>query len=157
VAKARTVAERQVLDIERGGLPTLLRYEDRNSMANSIESRVPFLDHLLVEWAVRLPTGLKLRDGYGKWILRQAAEGLVPPAVLNPRGKRGFDVDGAAWMGAGLGAQVRAELTRVAPRLQDAGIRVHRSGNGFSDRDLARPGGALASAVAAIWVGRTLE
>jgi asparagine synthase (glutamine-hydrolysing) len=150
------VSDRQIADIVRGGLPTLLRYEDRNSMANSMESRVPFLDHLLVEWVVRLPTALKVRHGYGKWILRQAAKGLVPPAVLEARAKRGFDVDAAAWIVGGLGDEIRAELRRVVPRLAGVGIRVSQSGAAFSDRALARPGGGLANAVAALWVGRRL-
>ncbi len=83
---------RQVRDVLATSLPTLLRYEDRNSMAHSVESRLPFLDYRLVEFAIALPSALKIRKGYGKWILRQALEGKVPRHIRLARRKRGFDV-----------------------------------------------------------------
>ena len=58
-------------------LPTLLRYEDRNSMAMSIEARVPFLDFRLVEFMFRRAYSLRIRDGWTKWIHRKAVEGHV--------------------------------------------------------------------------------
>jgi asparagine synthase (glutamine-hydrolysing) len=84
--------ERQVDDIYRFSLPTLLRYEDRNSMGNSMESRLPLMDYRLVEFGVALPEAVKLRRGYGKWIVREAMKGRIPESIRVARYKRGFDV-----------------------------------------------------------------
>src|SRR5207342_3430387 len=64
-------------ELTRTRLPALLRYEDRLSMAFSIESRVPFLDHRLVELAFALPDGAKLHGGWSKYAMRRALEGLL--------------------------------------------------------------------------------
>ena len=56
---------------------------DRMSMAHSIESRVPLLDHPLIEFALRLPLGLKLREGQRKYLLKRVAARLLPPALLD--------------------------------------------------------------------------
>jgi asparagine synthase (glutamine-hydrolysing) len=69
---------------------------DRMSMAHSIESRVPLLDHPLVEFALRLPLGLKLRDGQRKYLLKRVAARLLPGAILNRR-KQGFGVPLGLW------------------------------------------------------------
>jgi asparagine synthase (glutamine-hydrolysing) len=75
----------------------ILTKVDRMSMAVSLEARVPLLDHHLVEFAVSLPTRLKIKDGTGKWILRRAIAGLVPPQVLE-RPKQGFAVPLNRWL-----------------------------------------------------------
>lgn len=74
----------------------ILTKVDRASMAHSLEARVPLLDHRLIEFAVSLPSSLKLRDGTGKWILRQAIDGLVPRSVLE-HPKQGFAVPLRRW------------------------------------------------------------
>jgi asparagine synthase (glutamine-hydrolysing) len=74
----------------------ILTKVDRMSMRVSLEARVPFLDHVLAEFAVSLPGALKLGDGSGKWILRRAVEGLVPPVALRKE-KHGFAVPLAPW------------------------------------------------------------
>src|SRR5205807_3214015 len=72
-------------------LPMLLRYEDRNSMAFSIESRVPFLTMPLVDFLLRLPEEHLIgRDGTTKNVFRQAMRGLVPDTILDRRDKIGF-------------------------------------------------------------------
>jgi asparagine synthase (glutamine-hydrolysing) len=81
-----------------GGLPALLRYEDRNSMAFGIEARVPFLDHRLVELALRLPDRLKIRGGRRKLALTQAMRGIVPDSVLDRRDKIAFEPPQARWL-----------------------------------------------------------
>ena len=78
-------------------LVELLMKQDQMSMAASIESRVPFLDHRLVEFASALPARLKLRGFTTKWILREAVKGLLPAEILN-RPKMGFPVPFAVWM-----------------------------------------------------------
>ncbi|MDO8730208.1 MAG: asparagine synthase (glutamine-hydrolyzing) [Candidatus Omnitrophota bacterium] len=69
---------------------------DRCSMGHGLETRSPFLDTALVEWAFRLPDSLKLRGSEGKWILRQAFRGLLPPEILR-RKKMGFGVPLGSW------------------------------------------------------------
>jgi asparagine synthase (glutamine-hydrolysing) len=81
-------------------LVELLMKQDQMSMAASIESRVPFLDHRLVEFAAGLPPRLKLRGFKTKWILRAAVRDVLPADILTRR-KMGFPVPFAAWMKAG--------------------------------------------------------
>ena len=78
-------------------LVELLMKQDQMSMACSIESRVPFLDHPLVEFAARVPDRLKIRNGVGKYILKEAVAGLVPPELLH-RPKMGFPTPLRPWL-----------------------------------------------------------
>jgi asparagine synthase (glutamine-hydrolysing) len=90
------------------GLPALLRFEDRNSMAHSIEARVPLLDHRLVEYALALPTASKLRGAETKSVLRRALAGTLPDEVRTRRDKIGFRAEpGVTWE---LAARRRDEL-----------------------------------------------
>jgi asparagine synthase (glutamine-hydrolysing) len=88
----------QVLEMETTGLPELLRYEDKNSMAFSVETRLPYLDYRLVETALRLPLDLKMRDGWTKWVLRQALSDVLPPAIAWRRNKIGFEAPTDLWL-----------------------------------------------------------
>jgi asparagine synthase (glutamine-hydrolysing) len=77
----------------RSTLPDeLLMYADKLSMAHSLEVRVPFLDKEIVEYAERLPSNLKVRNGSGKWLHRQVCQELLPATILK-RKKRGFGVN----------------------------------------------------------------
>lgn len=78
-------------------LEHLLKWEDRNSMRFSLESRVPFLDHHIVERALSLPSDFIIRNGQTKWILREALKDILPPAIMRRRDKMGFDSPCAAW------------------------------------------------------------
>jgi asparagine synthase (glutamine-hydrolysing) len=83
---------------QHGYLPDdILVKLDRAAMAVSLETRVPLLDHTLVEHAWRVPLSLKLRDGRGKHLLRSLLTELVPAALIE-RPKRGFAVPLAAWL-----------------------------------------------------------
>ena len=84
-------------ELTRTRLPALLRYEDRLSMAFSIESRVPLLDHRLVELAFALPDDAKRHAGWSKYGLRRALEGLLPPSVVWRRDKKGFPTPVGNW------------------------------------------------------------
>lgn len=85
--------------ITRRGLPSLLRHGDRNSMAFSVESRVPFLDRGLVEYVLTLPEEhLVGRDGTSKNVLRRAMRGIVPEEILDRRDKIGFETPEGAWL-----------------------------------------------------------
>lgn len=77
-------------------LHELLMKQDQMSMAASIESRVPFLDHKLMEFTARLPDRMKLRGFTTKWVLRKAMKGLLPPEILS-RSKMGFPVPVGNW------------------------------------------------------------
>lgn len=81
-------------------LQELLMKQDQMSMAASIESRVPFLDHKLVEFTARLPERLKLRGWTTKYVLRRSMKGLLPEAILN-RPKMGFPVPVGRWFREG--------------------------------------------------------
>jgi len=96
---------RQQLQIllTRRGLPELLRYEDRNSMAHSLEARVPLLDHRLVELAFSLPGGELIRRGETKSVLRRALADLLPPQVARRRDKLGFVTPESRFMQGALG------------------------------------------------------
>ncbi len=78
-------------------LHELLMKQDQMSMAASVESRVPFLDHKLVEFTARLPEALKLRGWTTKYILRRSMQGVLPDTILR-RPKMGFPVPVGAWL-----------------------------------------------------------
>jgi asparagine synthase (glutamine-hydrolysing) len=79
-------------------LPALLHYEDRNSMAFSIESRVPYLDFRLVEYIASLPLDRKIRSGVTKIALRSAVKGIIPESIRCRRDKMGFVTPEEIWM-----------------------------------------------------------
>ena len=87
-------------------LHELLMKQDQMSMAASIESRVPFLDHPLVEFTATLPEKLKLRGGTTKYILREAMRDFLPPEILS-RSKMGFPVPVGRWFREGYSGVVK--------------------------------------------------
>jgi asparagine synthase (glutamine-hydrolysing) len=93
----RSPLERLLYADQKTYLVELLMKQDRMSMATSIESRVPLLDHPLVEFAARLPGEMKLRGTTGKYIFKKAAEGLVPREILYRR-KMGFPTPLRSWL-----------------------------------------------------------
>ena len=100
-------------------LVELLMKQDQMSMAASIESRVPFLDHRLVEFAAALPARMKLRGFKTKWILREAVRDILPPGILT-RKKMGFPVPFALWMKGTWNDVARDVL--LDPRSRQRGI-----------------------------------
>jgi len=90
------VSQMMLVDVATYLPGDILTKVDRASMAVSLEARVPLLDHPLVEFALGLPAGLKIRDGAGKQIFRRAIRGLVPSEVLN-HPKLGFAVPLGPW------------------------------------------------------------
>ncbi len=92
--------ERLLQDLLTYSLPCLLRYEDRNSMAFSIESRVPYLDQELVDHILSLPDDAIIRDGWSRWILRAALKGTLPERIRLRRWKVGFTTPEMRWIKA---------------------------------------------------------
>jgi asparagine synthase (glutamine-hydrolysing) len=88
----------QKLEMTRTNLPVLLRYEDKNSMAHSIETRLPFLDYRLVEIALSLPNDFKIHNGWSKWLLRKAMDDKMPDTVTWRKSKLGFEAPEKIWM-----------------------------------------------------------
>jgi asparagine synthase (glutamine-hydrolysing) len=78
-------------------LPALLHVEDRMSMAHGLESRVPLLDHPLVEFAATAPADVKFSGGRSKQMLKQAFGNVLPAEITGRRDKMGFPVPLAAW------------------------------------------------------------
>ncbi|AFY41482.1 asparagine synthase (glutamine-hydrolyzing) [Nostoc sp. PCC 7107] len=85
--------------VVENSLPMLLRYEDRNSMAHSIESRVPFLTPAIVNFVFSLPEEFIIaNDGTSKAIFREAMRGIVPDIILNRKDKIGFATPEQSWL-----------------------------------------------------------
>lgn len=94
------VRKLQVMDIERTNLPALLRFEDRNSMAFAVETRLPFMDFRLVEFGLALSPADKIRDGWSKWLLRRWAGNRLPDDIVWRRKKLGFPAPDREWEAA---------------------------------------------------------
>jgi asparagine synthase (glutamine-hydrolysing) len=115
----------------------LLMRVDKMTMATSIEARVPFLDHDLVEFAVALPERMKVRDGEGKYILKRAVEGLLPHEIVYRR-KQGFGAPVSEWFQGDFGVRAQEQMRRSS--LAERGLidydavddlwRRHRAGRG---------------------------
>ena len=80
----------------------LLKWNDRNSMAFSIESRTPFLDYRLVEYSLALPDDAKIKDGYTKSNLRESMQGFLPEAIRMRKDKKGVSNPLSAWLSTSL-------------------------------------------------------
>jgi asparagine synthase (glutamine-hydrolysing) len=114
-----TVLDRLLYTDLKTYLVELLMKQDQMSMAASIESRVPFLDHHLVEFVAALPPRMKLRGFTTKWILRKAVQTLLPRQILARR-KMGFPVPFALWMRGRWGDAARDVL--LDRRTRERGI-----------------------------------
>jgi asparagine synthase (glutamine-hydrolysing) len=113
------IEARQIADIEKYSVPALTHYEDRNSMAHSLEVRHPFLDHRLVEFLVSLPPEWKIRNGWTKHVLRQAFPEL-PNAIRWRRDKQGFLTPEEHWLKRDLNDTIRNTFRNS--HLSQAGI-----------------------------------
>ena len=95
----------------------LLMRVDKMTMATSVEARVPYLDHKLVEFAMSIPSELKYHNRKTKHILKRALQGVIPERVLN-REKKGFGVPLAAWFRGPLRDPLRESLSEYRLRQQ---------------------------------------
>ncbi|MDQ1459674.1 MAG: hypothetical protein QOI08_1158 [Actinomycetota bacterium] len=99
-ASHKNLNERLASDVLQYSTPDLLRYEDKNSMAFSVESRVPFLDHELVEFIFSLPIDQKIKGGWNRAVYRNAMKGRMPEKNRLRRSKIGFTNPDIMWMKA---------------------------------------------------------
>ena len=97
---------------------TLLRDADSMSMAHSLEVRVPFLDHPLVEFVTQLPEEVKLNKGIPKALLVAALDDLLPAGVVQQE-KRGFTFPWATWLSGPLKEQFEDGLSALSPALRE--------------------------------------
>lgn len=142
---------RQIKDIEKWSIPSLLRYEDRNSMAHGVESRLPFMDYRLVELAIALPVRLKIKNGFGKWTLREITKEFVPSFIRLNRKKRGFDVV-QTWIESGLGQSLRTRIKENYLNLKTylkSGLNLDRD---LSNENLKRNSMLLREALMLCWL-----
>ena len=107
------VAALSLAQLTRRNLQMLLRFEDRNSMAHSVEARVPFLDHRLVEFALGLPDAFKLGGGVTKRVLRAAMSGVVPDRIRDRLDKIAFETPESSWLTGEHRRWFRAELEQA--------------------------------------------
>lgn len=119
VWECKDIASRQIADIEKYSVPTLTHYEDRNSMAHSLEVRHPFLDHRLVQFLVNLPPECKIRNGWTKYVLRQAFPEL-PDAIRWRRDKQAFLTPEEHWLKHDFNGLIRSTFHNS--QLSRAGI-----------------------------------
>ena len=125
-------------DILNYSIPALLRYEDRNSMAWSVEGRVPFLDPEIVEFALEVPLPQMFHRGRPKTVLRKACEGIIPQPILDRRNKLGFEADQTTWMKGKLGEAIETRLASGDTRLEpwyDVG-KLHDLANGKREKSV---------------------
>jgi asparagine synthase (glutamine-hydrolysing) len=94
----RNIFNLQHNEIFKVQMPHLLRYEDKNSMRHSVETRLPFVDYKVVEAAVSSSIDVKIRDGWTKWILREAVQDCLPASIVWRKNKMGFEAPTKLWL-----------------------------------------------------------
>src|SRR5688572_1218857 len=122
-------------------LHELLMKQDQMSMATSVESRVPFLDHKLVEFTAKMPDTMKLRGGTTKFVLRESMKGILPEKILS-RSKMGFPVPIGSWFRGQFKSVIdeyvlgERALSRgiFAPEFVRNLVSLHQAGEDHSER-----------------------
>jgi asparagine synthase (glutamine-hydrolysing) len=112
----KSVRKKQEDELFRYCLPRLLRYADRNSMASSVEARVPHLSSLMIDVALNMPLNQKVKGGWSKLILREYINGKVPNEVAWNSVKKGFDVPQQFWI-----TNMKKQISNWIDQLPDDG------------------------------------
>jgi asparagine synthase (glutamine-hydrolysing) len=152
---ARALDAAMFLDAKLGLVDDMLAYFDRASMACSLEVRVPFLDHELVELCATVPASAKVNHLKGKHVLRLAARGLVPDFVLSKRKRGFFNESVPAWLSADGGALMHDLLLARAPAI-GAVLEIHPVEQALRQFSAGRRGLApflLAVVMLELWLG----
>lgn len=135
----KNLRARQIADVGAASLLTLLRYEDRNSMGHSVESRMPFLDYRMMALGSSLPVEHKLKHGYGKYILRVLANRRgLPKQIAFTRAKKAFANNAQEWLGTGKLAEhlfqgVDAKMAAVKDVFSDASLKILKDKDSYLD------------------------
>ncbi len=154
--RCASLREERLGNLFRTSLPALLRYEDRSSMAFSIEARTPFLDYRLVEAALSMPARQLIQGGRTKAVLRDAMAGVIPEVVRGRRDKLGFATPEQRFL-AEIGPLVRKWIgpgSRVETRLNHAALGQWLAGD---DAELAARPGLFRLVSAELWLRRVAE
>jgi asparagine synthase (glutamine-hydrolysing) len=155
-----SLGRRLEADLTQYSLPALLRFEDRNMMAFGVESRVPFLDHVLVEWIAKLPASLRLSGGWSKRILREALLGILPDRIRTRRSKLGFLTPASAWLAGPLSCWL-SDTLRQPRHLSDVvdtrGVARLVSQRVAGDRSVAVESALFALANYEVWAHQYLS
>lgn len=125
----------------------LLARTDRTCMAVGVEGRVPFLDHKLVEWGLRIPERLKIRKGVHKYILKEAVKGIIPDEVIE-RKKIGFGLPFIEWYRGRLGNIMKEKVMVFAAQ---SGFFVESEIHKFMDEKKNDPIGIWALFILSLW------
>ena len=131
----------------KGSLPALLHVEDRTSMAVSLESRVPLLDHKIIEFLAKIPPHIKFANGKTKHLFRETITNIVPQNILQRTDKKGFPVPINAWM-QGTAKEFIDDVL-FSKRTQQRGI--------FSQKELQKLHGGNLKFSRALWGAVCLE
>lgn len=94
----KNIDTNQYFEITKGCLPHLLKYEDRNSMRHSIETRLPFIDYRCVEFAHSIRPDIKIKEGWTKYVLRSGASKILPDEIRWRKIKFGFESPDKVWL-----------------------------------------------------------
>lgn len=141
------LADRQIRDLTMTSIPPLLRYEDRNSMAFAVETRLPFLDHELVQCVVNYPQEYKIRHGRTKYVMREALADIIPEKIRTRRTKLGFVTPQKKWLQGPLKDEIsclvaerrlRCEKYIDIEKLRTQWNMFCQGGKSISDRELFR-------------------
>jgi asparagine synthase (glutamine-hydrolysing) len=147
------------LDGQLSLVDDMLHYFDRASMAHSLEVRVPFLDHKVVEYCARIPADLKIRRLRTKHLLKEAARGLVPDQIIDKRKIGFFRGATRSWMAAQMEGAIADYLLAPAPRyaeiLDPAAVRRLVEGHA-SGRDRTHGQLLLAVLMLEVWLASCL-
>jgi asparagine synthase (glutamine-hydrolysing) len=133
---AKNLQQNRLSNLWNISLPSLLRYEDKNSSAFSVEARIPFLDHRLVEFIFSIPYEKLIHKGWTKHVLRESLKGKIPEDIRMRKGKLAFSVPQKKWLKEKSGYLVKTftEDFRSAKYIDsDKIIKIINSGN-FNDK-----------------------
>lgn len=137
-------------------LHALLQVEDRMSMAVSLESRVPLLDHRIVELVASMPPTLKFADGKTKHVFRQVVKDRVPPEIFNRKDKMGFPVPLSEWFKSGVAREFVLD-TLLSDRAKKRGVLNHAEIAKYLDQEKPFDRGLWGALCLELWFNNFID